>query len=159
MPLKVTGRQDLQNSQAMAFSPQTQQDIVNNLYPQGQVQTKTWAPDTLPGLNIDLTSKDEIEAVTNFIWMTFRMRAITKVWELGLTDKLNDGSTKWTTLADDRRVRGMDRKTLAGEIANRLANTPKIAGVRVSVDKGLQIATSDVGGKLDKRLTIMYRET
>lgn len=162
MPFKVTGKpkQTRPDDDALsAFSPQTQSDIVDNKYPANQMVTKVFHENDMPGLTADLTDRDEVDSISSFIWMSLRTRAGLKVWELSLSNCINEPSTKWTTVADSKRTNTTERKKLAEEIATKLTSTPNIVGVRISVDKGLQMATNSTSGiKTEKKLSILYRE-
>lgn len=120
--------------QPRGIEPQTQQDIVDEKYPNIDVKTVTFSGDKLPALKEGFQTED---ALGKFILNTLRMRRV-YVWQLTTFDP--DGKNiKWERYLSPSQSARLNLQGKAAKAAEVMFTSQSCAGLRISNEGGIEI--------------------
>jgi hypothetical protein len=140
------------STQPRGLEPQTQQDIVNDRFPQEGIKEVTLKDDKLPALKVGFESEEQF---AKFVLNTMRMRRV-MTWQFTSCDPLTS-SLEWKSLLSANQSQRLNLEAKAYKIAEIMFTQSNCVGVRVSVDSGIQTAFSAEVPPEDMTLKLSYR--
>jgi len=132
--------------------PQTQQDIVEQKYPYEGIRVAKLKEDKLPALKSGFDNEDQF---AKFALNTLRMRRILS-WQFTACDP-SLASLQWQPFATQRQSQKMNLQAKAIKVAEIMFSQAGCVGVRISVDDGIEIATTPDEPDEDLTLVLQYR--
>ena len=146
---------NLGNKQIRGIEPQTQQDIVDEKYPSIGFKTVTFTGDKLPALKEGFKTE---ESLAQFILNTARMRRV-QIWQFTLFNPENTNA-KWEKFLTAQQVsRLASLQAKAYKAAEVMFSSQSCAGIRLSVEGGLEVAHVPQNTEEEYILTLTYKVT